>query len=102
MTFSELQQNFVILLFFIDLQCWIPGNCQGILIDEGTTADGNSCLDLCKANDDCVWFTFNPADESCVFLEDCQEVNEDCTDCLSGQRQCSAQKEGKLASYFSI
>ncbi len=80
---------------FLDLQCWIAGNCQGTPIDEESTADGNSCLDLCKANSDCLWFTFNPADESCLLLEDCQDIDDSCIDCLSGQRQCSAQKEGK-------
>ncbi len=81
----------------LDLQCWIPGNCQGILIDEVTANDGNACLDLCKANEDCLWFTFNLEDNACVFLEDCQDVDLGCINCLSGERQCSSQKEGKVS-----
>ncbi len=85
---------------FLDLQCWIEGNCQGILIDEGTTTDGNSCLHHCKANDDCLWFTFNPADDSCLLLENCQVIDDNCINCLSGQRQCSGREEGNYSRNF--
>ncbi len=94
---SLFKKGFVCL---IDLECWIQGNCQGILIDEVTAADSNACLDFCMANDECLWFTYNPDNQECVLLEDCQEVDLDCTNCLSGQRQCSAQKDGKLELFY--
>ncbi len=84
---------FVVLL---DLQCWIPGNCQGILIDEVEAVDESTCLNLCKANDSCLWFSHNVADDACVLLEDCQNFDVNCVNCLSGQKQCLPQKEGKI------
>ncbi len=82
------QNVFCIYIFsFLDLQCWVPGRCQGIYLDEASTDNSNSCLDLCQANEECQWFTYD--DGSCLLLGDCQQVDTSCPHCISGQRQCS-------------
>jgi hypothetical protein len=47
------------------------------------------CLDLCRSNTDCNWFSFSPVDKSCHFLKNCALLDlEICQDCKSGQRNC--------------
>ncbi len=92
----------VFYVFFLDLQCWVQGRCQGVLIDEVPVLTGNDCMDLCKADSNCLWFTYNSLDNACTLLQDCQQLDPACGSCLTGQRQCSAQKGVVILGYLLV
>ena len=48
--------------------------------------DQFQCLQLCKANQECNWFSFYPTVNTCQLLNSCDTLNQTiCSDCLSGQ-----------------
>ncbi len=54
--------NFFFLFSNADLVCYSPGQCQGELLDDTTSAGGaEGCLDLCRADPRCKWFNYNMA-----------------------------------------
>jgi len=47
------------------------------------------CLDFCKSEPGCNWFTFSPAKGFCQLFENCLVLDlEKCPDCKSGHRNC--------------
>ncbi len=51
--------------------------------------DVDACLELCKVEKDCEYFTFFEVDNSCLMLANCVTFSTDtCTDCYSGDRNC--------------
>ena len=74
--------------------CFVPGECtQSSLISIKETDNVAICLDFCKDNEDCNWFTFVPYASVCELLADCGELDDtNCKDCISGQRECEAPK----------
>lgn len=52
------------------------------------TSDEFACLDLCSANSECRWFTFYSPTNLCLLFEDCQVLDEECQECLTGQPDC--------------
>ena len=55
------------------------------------TADASSCLVNCQNEQLCQWFTFDAADNACILTTECSFVDETCTDCTYGQKQCDSQ-----------
>jgi hypothetical protein len=52
-------------------------------------ADEFACLQFCKSEADCNWFTFFPSTSYCELLKTCTTLDpEICTDCLTGQPEC--------------
>ncbi len=54
-----------------------------------------ACLELCRGDPDCLWFTYKGEDDMCTLLESCEDVDKDCENCVSGQKQC-ADRPGTL------
>ncbi len=55
-------QKYFFLFSNADLVCYSPGQCQGELLDDTTSAGGaEGCLDLCRADPRCKWFNYNMA-----------------------------------------
>ena len=75
-----------------DLQCFLPGECtNGTLLTAQASTNEYECLDLCKSQPNCTWFTFNPESNACLLYENCDSMDEAlCSVCLSGQMECSA------------
>ncbi len=71
--------------------CWGEGECNGILIGGFEVDSANDCLDACKGDKECAWFSYNSLDTTCVLLENCTAI-ETCDTCLTGQRACSDRK----------
>ncbi len=84
---------------FLDLQCWVQGSCQGILIDNIAAENDNNCLEVCQETDNCLWFTYNRLDGACLLLEDCQQLDMSCDTCVSGQSVC-APNNGMIVVKF--
>ncbi len=82
----------------IGLQCWVPGICQDILIDNTASDSDNDCLGLCQETDNCLWFTYDSEDGDCMLFQDCQQLDTTCETCVSGQRECSAK--GMLGEFI--
>ncbi len=85
-----------------DLQCWVRGSCYGILITEEHVGSDSECLDSCKNDLECNWFTYNDADGACILFESCDDFSADtCDTCWSGQRQCE-ERQGSTGYPLSI
>ena len=71
-------------------QCFQSGECRDSLtVGVSITTDEFACLDLCKENLECKWFTFFTLTNLCLLFEDCQVLDEEiCPECLSGQHFC--------------
>lgn len=71
-----------------ELQCFVPGECVGAQFVGRTSADDvNKCLNDCKGNSTCSWFTFFGSG-NCILFQDCPAIEPLQPDCVSGQRQC--------------
>ncbi len=77
----------------LDLECWVDGLCNGVLVGETFGLDSNGCLGECQANDDCLWFTHDSDGDICLMFQDCQAFDTSCDTCLSSQTQCSPLEE---------
>ena len=51
-------------------------------------ANEDECLNLCKDDSSCAWFTYFRAPSECVLYFDCPMIDETCEDCFSGERSC--------------
>ena len=71
-------------------QCFQSGECRdSSTVGVFTTTDEFACLDLCKENLECKWFTFSTLTNLCLLFKDCQVLDEEiCPECLSGQHFC--------------
>ena len=72
-------------------QCWVQGQCRGNMIILEETGTREECLELCKQEEGCKWFTYygrTRVGQSCVLFRDCPELQEDCEACVSGERRC--------------
>lgn len=70
------------------LQCWVPGSCTGTFIFLTDEPSKERCLDACNANAESVWFTFKMDEKVCYLFQDCAELDESCTNCVSGHKDC--------------
>ena len=79
-------------------QCYVEGECLDSQLVNLTLQDNyNDCLNDCKDNMDCQWFTFEGSGNSCLLFSDCKTLsNVKCQNCYSGQRTCQPQLECDL------
>ena len=83
-------------------QCWIQGQCLGLAHDQKEVGSEDECLNLCKSDLTCSWFTYFKVPSECVLYANCPEVDETCLECVTGEKGCSVdskpQPTGKLIS----
>ena len=104
--------NYKVLLFFylyykscLGYECNIFGSCivstnafymhkkllnfllKGQFIHSEGSIDKNSCLELCKNEILCTWFSYNSIGKYCDLFESCPEIDEE-TLFISGQKEC--------------
>ncbi len=71
--------------------CFVEGECfQSLYIDEEATEDEFECLEFCQETDDCLYFTYFANSRACVALANCDVFDQNCDDCISGERSCEA------------
>lgn len=61
--------------------------------DDAESAD--DCLDACRGDADCAFYSWNPAENDCFFFSDC-DAQDECTNCISGQRECTLVNFGSF------
>ena len=75
------------------LQCFIEGNCVGIVADSAEKLDTfNECIDKCQLSNICIFNTFNPSNKFCYIYQHkiCSDIKkEDCPMCLTSEKNCS-------------
>ena len=71
-------------------QCFQPGEClDSVTVGVVITTDEFACLDLCKTNQGCGWFTYSTLINLCWLYTDCPVLDvESCQECLSGKQAC--------------
>ena len=77
----------------------VSGECDGIVdhFEESNTVE--ECHQFCKSNLGCRWFTFSPLTSACFLFQSCDSIDEECEECISGERRCSG---GDLTSTSTI
>ena len=71
--------------------CSVGGTCQGYLLAPVDIAESaEDCLDLCQAERDCAWFSFNSKLKFCYLFLSCSDFLVDGRDdWVSGEVACS-------------
>ena len=72
--------------------CGASGTCQGYLLAPVKIAESaEDCLNLCQAEKDCAWFSFNSELKFCYLFQSCSEFLVDGhEDWVSGKGACSS------------
>jgi hypothetical protein len=71
--------------------CFVPGGCvNSSLVGYSHPSDSRGCLIDCQIKDGCNWFTYREQQHYCQQFKDCDSLDQDCTECVSGEVSCSA------------
>ena len=80
-------------------QCWVQGQCKGNMIHFEEASTQEECLEICKKEEGCKWFTYynrTRVGQSCVLFHDCPVLQDDCDGCVSGEKRCETASQGVL------
>ena len=82
-------------------KCEVQGECKGIAEQDESVQTVEECLQLCKSNSGCAWFTFNKLYFHCFLFEICSNIDvSSCGDnCISGQKECIHKGEFLALAY---
>ena len=84
---------------FAQVICNEPGQCTNSTIITITQAlSALECLNDCKAQPGCNFYTFNPElDNLCELFDECENLTTaGCTECVSGNVNCSGVQCGLM------
>jgi hypothetical protein len=71
--------------------CFVPGGCvNSSLVGFSQPSDSRGCQVDCQVKDGCNWFTYREQLNLCEQFKDCNSLDQDCTECVSGEVSCSA------------
>jgi hypothetical protein len=71
--------------------CFVPGGCaNSSMVGYSHPSDSRGCLIDCQIKDGCNWFTYREQQHFCQQFNDCNSLDQDCTECVSGEVSCSA------------
>ena len=75
----------------LEENCFQVGKClESYHIAGKVASDEYECLEFCKIESECSWFTFFIADNFCELLKTCTTLDAElCPDCLTGQAECT-------------
>ena len=71
-----------------DAQCDLAGQCDGGLVRFETTPTRDSCLQLCKDEPACAWYTFDSSNNFCTLSSNCAFLDANCVTCVAGEKDC--------------
>ena len=72
---------------FIDIKILLR-YFQGILITHYIKPSRDRCLNACKAEKECAYFSFNPENELCLLYQTCSQSDNVDVDYVSGNVIC--------------
>jgi hypothetical protein len=76
----------------------VYGQCQEYSLDFKDTEDPEGCHKFCGKNDECNWWSWEPAFKLCILYSNCTAKGVDppnveaCGDCISGEKLCPARE----------
>ena len=77
------------------------GECIGeFLHAQEDVALEEDCLKVCKETRGCKWFTHVKNISTCLLMSDCDQLDETCLDCASGEERC--QEGTRIIKLFSL
>ncbi len=80
----------------------MPGSCIGNSLSYDVLSTEDACLEKCKENGSCNWFTYDEFDGACVLLTECFNLDQNgCGTCWSGQVQCG-DRQSDFPRYFAF
>jgi len=92
---------------FMILTLYLAGQCiNSYQLDSLGVEDEFECLDACKANETCSWFTHFEHQSLCLLFANCSSLDTSfCSDCVSGQKECDPPEPicwvtGKISIYL--
>ena len=77
-----------------DPKCFVNGECRGNMLFFTVAENKEECLRVCKETFGCKWFTFHgfkSPESTCILYYDCQDFDESCDTCVSGERRCDEE-----------
>ena len=85
-------------------ECFQSGFCQDNQTNLVQASNANDCLEACKQDLTCNWFSY--ANNTCSLSEDCLSLDMGCGDCIYGQVECNPElfimvTAGDTTDYFS-
>ena len=72
-------------------QLYCKGLCLGSVSGILVTDSSLECGEECRANQDCLWFSYDTSDKVCTLTEDCAFIDETCVTCSHSERPCVSE-----------
>ena len=70
-------------------ECFASGECNdSVFVGEYQAVDSQGCLEQCREDQLCLYFTYYEDEENCLGFADCVNFEEDCESCYSGEVTC--------------
>ena len=80
--------------------CYQSGICQGILVAVDTAPELCDCIDGCRNSTACQYINYE--NQICTQLRDCKGgVDAQCTDCITGPKNCPGKQLLKCNSNYN-
>ncbi len=75
-------------------ECFEEGECtQSLFVGSYGAQDAQECLEVCKSDKNCLFFTFYGDEEECTNFSNCEVFSNDtCSNCVSGASTCEGKK----------
>ncbi len=77
--------------------CYEPGVCiDSVLLAHSYFDKPEECLEYCKSNSECKWFSHDPNNNNiCALTSDCRNITTACASsgCVYGQVDCKAENQ---------
>ncbi len=82
-------------------ECFEEGECtQSLYVGSSGAEDAQTCLELCREDKNCLYFTFYGDEEECTNFGNCEVFSTDtCSNCVSGASTCEGKNKYK---HYSI
>ena len=73
-----------------EIGCFVPLECtESVAVGLSVQDSPKDCFGFCQEVADCNFFTHYDTDNTCIAYANCNQVNENCTDCISGNSNIS-------------
>lgn len=82
-----------LILTFFNINEWII--FQGLVLENMHALTINECLNHCKQNHQCQFFSYLSAQQDCIIFSLCAEVDEKEEEFRSGHKECDLQTSSK-------
>ena len=72
-----------------ELICGLPGECLGIIVGLDLVDSENQCINACKEESLCAYWTYKASTGQCSMYEECSEIDTiGCPSCTYGEKLC--------------